>query len=241
MSRQATQTARSEYNPGSSMATQLHCKHIALRPGDLIGSIVSDPHSPTTSWTIIDGVQRKDPESWRKFVQIYGELVRHWSCRAGLNDADAADVTQNVLQTVFRHIDKLRREGSFRGWLRRVTVTRIQDHFRAIRKMPIAEGGTAALLQWQVIADSLSQPVNEGELSDDDLLKQKALEIIHREFDSRTWQAFWHTAVEGKRPHDVAAELGLTVSGVHKARSRILLRLRLELADWISSEPNSDL
>ncbi len=41
-----------------------------------------------------------------------------------------------------------------------------------------------------------------------------------------TWRAFWQTAVEGRPPAAVAAELGLSVGAVYIARSRVLARLK---------------
>ena len=46
------------------------------------------------------------------------------------------------------------------------------------------------------------------------------------QFASTTWNAFWQTAVEGRTPADVSAELGLSIGAVYIARSRVLARLR---------------
>ena len=43
---------------------------------------------------------------------------------------------------------------------------------------------------------------------------------------TRTWQAFWRTAVDGQPGKQVAADLGLTVAAVYHARSRVLARLK---------------
>jgi RNA polymerase sigma-70 factor, ECF subfamily len=41
-----------------------------------------------------------------------------------------------------------------------------------------------------------------------------------------TWQAFWRAAFEGGSGKQVAAELGLSVTAVYNARSRVLARLK---------------
>jgi RNA polymerase sigma-70 factor (ECF subfamily) len=43
------------------------------------------------------------------------------------------------------------------------------------------------------------------------------------------WQACWATTVEGRPADDVARELGLKVTSVWTAKSRVLRRLREEL------------
>jgi RNA polymerase sigma-70 factor (ECF subfamily) len=54
---------------------------------------------------------------------------------------------------------------------------------------------------------------------------------VRGEFEERTWQAFWHTAVEGRRPKDVAADLGMSPGAVRVAKCRVLQRLREALGD----------
>jgi RNA polymerase sigma-70 factor (ECF subfamily) len=66
-------------------------------------------------------------------------------------------------------------------------------------------------------------------------LFRRGLELIRRDFEDRTWQAFWRTAVDGRATADVAAELGMSPGGVRVAKSRVLQRLRSELGDIAGS------
>ena len=59
----------------------------------------------------------------------------------------------------------------------------------------------------------------------------RGLDLIRGEFEERTWQAFWRTAVEGRAPRDVAVEMSMTSGAVRVAKSRVLQRLREELGD----------
>jgi RNA polymerase sigma-70 factor (ECF subfamily) len=54
---------------------------------------------------------------------------------------------------------------------------------------------------------------------------------MQAEFEARTWQAFRRVVIDGQRPADVAADLGLTRNAVYLARSRILRRLREVLGE----------
>jgi RNA polymerase sigma-70 factor (ECF subfamily) len=40
--------------------------------------------------------QPSDAEAWTRFVELYTPLLYRWSCRLGLQDADAADLVQDV-------------------------------------------------------------------------------------------------------------------------------------------------
>lgn len=74
---------------------------------------------------------------------------------------------------------------------------------------------------------------DESSSHDLSAIKRRALEIIREEFDKRNWQSFWRSAVDGEEPRHIAEDLGITVSAVHKARQRILRRLREELGDLL--------
>src|SRR5262245_61410540 len=62
----------------------------------------------------------RDDGAWAQFVELYAPLVFGFARKHGLQDADAADLTQDVLQAVSGAIQRLdydSRRGSFRGWL----------------------------------------------------------------------------------------------------------------------------
>ena len=57
-------------------------------------------------------------------------------------------------------------------------------------------------------------------------LFQWAVAQFHSKFHESTWKAFWETAVEGRKPKDVAAELGLTAGAVYVYRNRVMAQIK---------------
>jgi RNA polymerase sigma-70 factor (ECF subfamily) len=75
----------------------------------------------------------RDGPAWAQFVEVYAPPVYGFARRQGLQDADAADLTQEVLQTVaaaIRRLDYDRGRGSFRGWLFSVVRSRRTGSWR---------------------------------------------------------------------------------------------------------------
>jgi RNA polymerase sigma-70 factor (ECF subfamily) len=167
-------------------------------------------------------------------VALYAPLVMRWCRTAGLGEADAADVFQEVFQTVatrlgsFRHTDS---GDTFRGWLRTITRNKVNDLFRRREHEPPGVGGSEAR-DWlsQVPQDFASRDVSSAGSEKSELL-HRALAMIQSDFEPRTWASFWQTAVEGRGAADVAADLGMTPGAVRVAKSRVLHRLRLDLGD----------
>src|SRR5215471_11485112 len=87
-----------------------------------------------------------DSEAWRLFVDLYGPLVYGLGRKHGLQDADAADLTQEVLQSVAAAVRSLVYDpgrGSFRAWLYTVARNRLLDFQR--RKRPARGSGDTAV------------------------------------------------------------------------------------------------
>jgi RNA polymerase sigma-70 factor (ECF subfamily) len=191
------------------------------------------------SWgssSLVSRLKARDPAAWDRFARLYGPLVYGWCRRAGLRDDDAADVAQEVFRGVAVGIDQFRRDrsgDSFRGWLRGIARHKLLDHYRRVAGQPDAAGGSAALVRLgQVASDPAADDPPPGEAARDlALLARRAMDLVRTDFHEATWRAFWETAVEGRPPADVAAELGLSVASVYSAKSRVLARLRQELAD----------
>src|SRR5262245_65924676 len=85
-----------------------------------------------------------DDEAWRLFIDLYGPLVYSFARRNGLQDADAADLTQEVFQSVAGAVRSLHydpRRGSFRSWLHTVARNRLIDWQR--KRQPRGRGDPA--------------------------------------------------------------------------------------------------
>ncbi len=186
--------------------------------------------SPFTSLTLLDHVRLgNQPDAWPRFVRLYTPLLRAWAARQGLRDADADDLTQEVLVKLMDELPKYTRADgqSFRGWLYRVTANRCADFRRrvATRTLPAATGlatvsAEAPLFDFEEVEYRRSL-VNRG------------LELIRAEFNERTWAAFHRLMIENIPAAEVARELGMTENAVYLVRHRVLTRLRREIDGFV--------
>jgi RNA polymerase sigma-70 factor (ECF subfamily) len=160
--------------------------------------------------------------------------VEHWCRKAGLQDADVADVRQEVFLSVARKIGDFHRDragDTFRGWLHRITQNKLHDHERKRRAGPAA-GGARSQEQLRQQPAAPEDP-NEAGAEETGILYRRALELLRDEFAERSWRAFWRVVIDGEKPRDVAAELGMTANAVYLAKGRVLARLREEFAGVI--------
>ena len=156
---------------------------------------------------------------------LRSDYSRIWS-PAGLQEADAADVTQEVLRAVSRSVGRFQYEpsrGGFRHWLFTITRNKVKEFLSRARRVPLAVGDTAVKELW---AKPL-QPDEESTLWAEEWQKRLldwAAKRIRHEVRESTWEAFWQTAVEGKDPDEVAAALRMSVGAVYIAKSRVIGR-----------------
>lgn len=186
----------------------------------------------STSSDLISRLRAHDPSAWERLVQLYGPLVFYWCRRAGLQHDIAADVFQEVFSAIAANVGNYQqRKGSnFRGWLWTITQNKIHDHFRRLAKHEQAVGGSTAQQQLANVASyQPDEDADEEDLNELSGLLHRALNVVRCEFEQRTWQAFWRTAVDGEESAAVATDLGVTPNTIRQARSRVLRRLRDEL------------
>ncbi len=195
----------------------------------------ADQPSSGTSRTLLERVQADDGAAWDRLVTLYGPLVYQWCGRWDLQECDRADVFQEVFQAVSSHIGKFRKTqpgDTFRGWLRTITRNKIHDFFRRLGREPAGEGGPGAWVRLWLFRAAGGY---DHRAADDDHAERglflRALELIRAEFEPRTWQAFWCTAVDDRPAKDVADELSMSPGAVRVAKSRVLQRLREELGE----------
>jgi RNA polymerase sigma-70 factor, ECF subfamily len=189
-----------------------------------------------TSVSLLDrlrAAQADDPD-WLRLEEIYRPLIRRWLGRApGLGD-ESADLTQEVFLVMVRDIPTFerRREGSFRAWVRLITVNVLRNYRkRQFRKPAVGMDPCDAFLDG--LAEPNSELAREWDLDHDRHIFQKLQTAVQPAFAPATWEAFRRFAIDGLPAAQVAAELGLTVNAVTLAKSRILKRLREEAGDLL--------
>jgi RNA polymerase sigma-70 factor (ECF subfamily) len=150
---------------------------------------------------------------------------------------DIDDVKQEVFQAVAGGLERFHRDrtgDTFRGWLRGITRHKILKLLERHRDQPHGQGGTDAQRRIQEIPGSAPLLPDQDDPDDEIALHRRALELVRAEFDPRTWQAFWRTAVDGQAAPAVSAELGMSSAAVRQAKSRVLRRLREELGELVA-------
>jgi len=190
--------------------------------------------SSSTSTSLLQRVKAREPDGWRRLVDLYGPLVYEWCRRTGVRSEDAADVFQEVFTSVFTHIGSFRRDcpgQSFRAWLWRITRNKVHDHFRKLRFEAVACGGTDAQAKLAEAPDPPPGCMPIEQPDDDNRIEFRALELIQATVEERSWRAFWALVVEDRKATDVAQELEMNHRAVFEAKYRVLRRLRQELRD----------
>jgi RNA polymerase sigma-70 factor (ECF subfamily) len=188
---------------------------------------------PATSASLLLRIRdHGDHAAWSRFVDVYRPLVHGFARKHGLQEADAADLAQEVLRAVARSVGRLDydpRRGSFRGWLFTVVRNQLRDFRERQRRQARGSGNSGVQ---QLLNERPAPPDGPEEDWDREYERRLftwAAEQVRPAVQAATWQAFWRTAVEGQSGQEVAQALGLSVAAVYLAKSRVMARLKEEI------------
>jgi RNA polymerase sigma-70 factor (ECF subfamily) len=184
---------------------------------------------PTRASLLVRIRDAGDADAWRQFVQIYSSLIYGFARKRGLQDADAADLMQDVLRSVAGAVGRLNydtRKGTFRGWLYTVTRNKLNNFLVGRQRQVRGTGDSNAqeLLEEQAVENDGDAALWDQEY--ERRLFDWAAEQVRGEFQDATWQAFWETAVEDRSAAEVGKTLGMSVGSIYVAKSRVLARLK---------------
>jgi len=169
-----------------------------------------------------------DGVAWERLVGLYQPMIRAWLLRHLVHSQEADDLTQDVLAVVVRELARFAhagRAGSFRGWLRTITVNRAREFWRTGRCRPRAGDFGEVLDQ---LADPDSPLTATWDKEHDAHVLRRVLGLLESEFEANTVRAFRRLVFDGQKAADVAAELNMTLAAIYGAKSRVLQRLRQE-------------
>lgn len=192
-------------------------------------SRVADRSRPmhTTSGSLLERLRNpKEQDAWNRFTELYTPLLYYWLRRLGLAENDAADLVQEVFVVLVAKLPtfEYRRDGTFRGWLRTLTINKYREVQRR-KKLPIVDG------LMDVAAKEGPSQLEEAEYRHH--LVRQLLHILKDEFPPSTWQLFEANVIAGQDPRQVATRFRVGVGTVYAAKSKVLARLREELAGLI--------
>jgi RNA polymerase sigma-70 factor (ECF subfamily) len=172
----------------------------------------------------------RDQAAWIEFVARYGPKVLRWFRHWGLQQADADDLTQEVLAKLNARINGFacEAEGSFRAWLKTVGHHTRRDLFDERRRAGIAAGDrqTGKLLESLQAGDGLVQELEEEFHRE---LVDCAIERVRAKVSLLCWEVFRLTALEGWAAAAAGTHLQMKIAQVYLAKSRVTKRIREEV------------
>jgi RNA polymerase sigma-70 factor (ECF subfamily) len=173
-----------------------------------------------------------DQDAWEQFVGRYGRTIYRWCRTWGLQEADAEDVTQNVLTELARQMRTFayRPEGSFRAWLKTVSHRAWCD-FLDSRQRALRGTGDSAVLEMLRSVESRQDLLQHLDNEYDRELLEQAFLRVRERVQPRTWAAFRMTAIEDMSAADVAAQLGMKPGAIYVARSKVQKMIQEEMAE----------
>jgi RNA polymerase sigma-70 factor (ECF subfamily) len=184
-----------------------------------------------TRQSLLLRAQTGETNAWQDLTDLYRPLILAWLNRQGVPAGDLEDLSQEVLLSVVKHLPSFQhsgQRGAFRSWLRMIVCSRTTDYWRAVDPGTQAKGGSSVVAALQEIADPESDLNRQWDEEHDRYVLDCLLDLVAEEFEPLTLRAFRRLALDGASGAEAAQELGLSVSAVYVAKSRVLARIRQE-------------
>jgi RNA polymerase sigma factor (sigma-70 family) len=187
---------------------------------------------PSTRATLLARL-RHDPTNqgaWGEFVEHYGRHIYRWCRQWNLQDADAEDVTQEILVKLAQKLRTFAYDPSrsFRGWLKTIAHHAWRDFVdnRRGSQGAASDGQVLELLQSLEAREDLVQKLEEA--FDHELLEAAKVQVRLR-VAPHTWDAFRLVALEGLPVTEVAARVHMQTAMVYVAKSKVQKMLQEEI------------
>ena len=194
-----------------------------------------------TSTTLLKGLQ--DPQNdraWQRFYARYLPMLLSHAKRMGLPDADAQDAAAQTLTTFVTAYwagGYKRERGRLKSWLGGIIQNKVRKALA--RRRPVSLDAPSSGERGRTIepvAPDVQEEVFEREWQLDRL--NAALEILRRQSDPNTYQAFDLYALKDWPVAKVASFLNITPNAVYISKTRTLKRLR-KIVDQLVAEEES--
>ena len=189
-----------------------------------------EPALLTTQTNLLSAVRdSRNTGAWGDFYRIYVPMLGGFFRRLGLSEAEADDVSQEVLVIVLRSLRGNvydRDKGGFRAWLfgiaRRQALAALRQRKRRTRVQTVDPPDGAMLI------DQLEDKRGEENLQEvwrqecRYAMLDEALHHVEADVGAKTFQAFVLYALNHLPARQVAEQLGISQSSVYVYKGRVL-------------------
>ena len=174
-------------------------------------------------------------ESWEVFFNTYWELIYSVARRAGLSEADSQDVVQETILKVHKSLDRFqynRERGSFKGWLRTITRSRLVEHYKKKQRQPPTqqprEDEDAPLANFADPQGPELERIWSEEWSRS--LIQRSLAFLKQQVSLKQYQIFKCHCIDEWTVKEVGRALNVNAAQIYMAKQRVGKMFREELA-----------
>lgn len=195
---------------------------LTTEPGCALGG------APLLDAELMEAAAQGDTRAFETIVATYQERVKRQCMRRGLNEDEAADVSQDVFIKVYRSLDRYFHQNAFSTWLYRVTENACIDFCRQRGRrwavvQPISTDSEGRETEY---AGRIAHPGDQHDANEIGARITEALESL----TPILREAFEMKELEGIRYDQIAVRLGVTLGTVKSRifRARQLLTEQLQ-------------
>jgi RNA polymerase sigma factor (sigma-70 family) len=183
-------------------------------------------------------------DSWREFFETYWKLIYSAATKAGLSDAEAQDVVQETVISVYKSLPNFEYDpklGSFKGWLLKLTRWRIVDQLRKRRpdsRNRISKGTKAETAEIEAIPDpSAAVPESYWDEEWERNVFDTAIERTKQRVDPRQFQIFDLYVLKEWKVSKVREALGVSATQVYLAKHRVGREIKKQIKAVEKQQP----
>ncbi|MCB0447043.1 MAG: RNA polymerase sigma factor [Gelidibacter sp.] len=174
---------------------------------------------------LIEQCKKNDAKAQSQLYKLYASKLFSLCLKYSRNSAEAQDNLQDAFVTIFTKITQFKSEGSFEGWMKRITINTSLQRYRSVGVFDI---------------------VNEAQIEDvsveidDDTIGVDYLLSIIQELPDRYRLVFNLYALDDYSHKEIAEMLDITTgtSKSNLARARMILKEKIE---QYKASPNSQI
>ena len=165
---------------------------------------------------LIKKCKNHDTKAQGQLYQLYGGKLFSLCLKYSKNYADAEDTLQDAFITVFKKINQYNFEGSFEGWIKRVTVNTALQKYRGA-------------VVFDIVNEESIKAVTVYLDNEDNLHIDYLLQII-QELPDRYRLVFNLYALDGYTHKEISMMLNISegTSKSNLARARLILKQKIE-------------